>query len=205
LQLAEQGSNDRFGITAISGFCKDIRDIQNVMHDEMSRRYLWKDTIFAGFYISPTLGDLLAMRLDIDEAPSPSTLRLEAFRLAAVLYVSDLRSKFGVDTLSAGPLYATKLQALLSSSSTSDWETHTDLLVWILTVAFTSQSLSPEQRAWFTEMFNNTLMAGGIYQFEDLKSLLAEIVWDEEILDIQSRTLESLFATWQQQLETSQA
>jgi hypothetical protein len=203
LQLTGQDSNDPLGITVISGFCKDIRDVQDVMHEEMSQRYLWKDTIFAGFYISPILGDLLAMRLDVDTKPSPSTVILEAFRIAAVLYVSDLRSKFGIDTLYAGPTYATKLQNLLSSSSTRDWEAQTDLLIWILTVAFTSQSLSPEHRAWFTEIFNNALTAGGISEFEDLKALLAQIVWDEEILDTQSRTLESLFATWQQQLITN--
>jgi hypothetical protein len=200
LQLAEQGSNDRLGITVISGFCKDIRDVQDVMHDEMSRRHLWKDTIFAGFYISPILGDLLAMRLDVDKEQSPHTVLLEAFRLAAVLYVSDLRSKFGIDTLPAGPLYATKLQTILSSSSTRDWEAQTDLLIWILAIAFTSQSLFQEQRALFTEMFNHALTVGGISEIEDLKALLTRIVWDEEILDIQSRTLESLFAAWQQQL-----
>ena len=170
------------------------------MHDEMSRRHLWKDTIFAGFYISPILGDLLAMRLDVDKEQSPHTVLLEAFRLAAVLYVSDLRSKFGIDTLPAGPLYATKLQTILSSSSTRDWEAQTDLLIWILAIAFTSQSLFQEQRALFTEMFNHALTVGGISEIEDLKALLTRIVWDEEILDIQSRTLESLFAAWQQQL-----
>jgi len=144
------------------------------------------------------------MRLDVNEESNPSTVILEAFRLAAVLYVSDLRSKFDIDTLSGGPLYATKLQALFSSSSTGDWEAQTDLLIWILAIAFTSQSLLPEQRAGFTEMFSNALAIGGISQFEDLKALLTRIVWDEEILDIQSRTLESLFATWQQQLMTNQ-
>jgi len=191
LQLTGQSSNDFLSITVISGFCKDIRHVQNVMHDNMSRRHLWKDTIFAGFYISPIVGDLLAIRLDVDNEPNPSTVLLEAFRLAALLYVSDLRSKFGIDTLSAGPLYATKLLALLSSSSTQDWKMQTDLLIWILAIAFTSQSLFLQQRAWFIVMFNNALMARGINDFENLKALLARIVWDEEILVIQSQTLES--------------
>lgn len=195
MQLAGQGSNGGLGIMVISGFCKDIRDVQDVMHNEMGQRHLWKDTVFAGFYISPILGDLLAVRLDIDNEPNSSTMLLETFRLAAVLYVSDLRSKFGIDTLPAGPLYATKLQAILSRSSTRDWEAQTDLLIWILAIAFTSQSLFPEQRAWFTWMFSNALTVGGISEFEGLKALLTRIVWDEEILDIQSRTLESLFCS----------
>jgi len=161
------------------------------MRDEMSRRHLWKDTIFAGFYISPILGDLLAMRPDVNNEPSSSTTMLEAFRLAAVLYLADLRSKFGIDTLSVGPLYASKLHSLLSSSSIYDWEEQPALLIWILAIAFTSRSLRPEQRALFTEMFNNALMARGISKFEDLKALLTEIVWDEEILDFQSLDLKS--------------
>ena len=198
MQLAGEDTNDRLGIAVILGFCKDIQNVQDTMRGEMSRRPLWKDTIFAGFYISPILGDLLAMRLDAYR--SSSTVLLEAFRLAAVLYVSDLRSKFGIDTLSAGPLYATKLQTILSSSYTRDWEAQSDLLIWILAIAFTSPSLFAEQRTWFTGMFSNALMAGGISEFESLKALLARIVWDEEILDIQSQTLGSFFATRHQQL-----
>lgn len=198
MQLAEEDANDRLGSAVILGFCKDILHVQDAMRGEMSRRHLWKDTVFAGFYISPILGDLLAMRLDAYR--SSSTVLLEAFRLAAVLYVSDLRSKFGIDTLSAGPLYATKLQTILSSSSAHDWEAQSDLLIWILAIAFTSPSLFAEQRTWFTGMFSNALMAGGISEFGGLKVLLARIVWDEEILDIQSQTLASFFASRHRQL-----
>jgi hypothetical protein len=136
------------------------------MRSEISQRNLWKDTVFAGFYISSILADLLATRPAIGEEADASITTLEAFRLAAVLYVGDLRTKFGIDVLPSGLLYVTKFCSLLRSSLIFDWKAPSALLIWILTVAFICQCLFPEQRVWFSDMFNSALAARGITQFE---------------------------------------
>jgi hypothetical protein len=72
--------------------------------------------MFPGLYISPILGDLSGMRpAEVDEVEHAGTI-LEAFRLAAILYVNALRTRFGIDTLSRDPRYSSKLYSLLSSS-----------------------------------------------------------------------------------------
>ena len=128
----------------ISTFCLDLRLVQDIMRVESEQRNLWKDTIFPGLHISPILGDLLTSRPLVDGVESASVV-LEAFRLAAVLYVSNLRAKFGIDTLSAGPHYASKLRVLLSLHLNQC--APPALLIWILSVAFSSQCL-PEQQVW---------------------------------------------------------
>jgi hypothetical protein len=156
------------------------------MRAEVGRRNLWEDTIFPGLYISPILGDLLASRAEVDEADI-DTVTLEAFRLAAVLYVSNLRAKFGIDTLSGGPLYITKLRALLSSPPIVR-EIQPMLLIWILSVAFTSQCL-PAQSTWLSEIFTDILATKNITSFADLKATITQVVWDEDLLISQTQSL----------------
>jgi hypothetical protein len=174
----------------ISRFCWAIRQVQDIIRAEVQQQDIWQDTMFPGLHISPILGDLLAMRpADVDKEEHAGKI-LEAFRLAAILYVSALRARFGIDTLSGDPRYSWKLYSLLSSSLLE--EAPPVLLTWILSVAFTSQCL-PEQRNRFAEVLQELLATMEITNFGYLKGSIEQIVWDEGILVSQSQSLRTLF------------
>ena len=115
---------------------------------------------------------------------------LEAFRLAAILYVSALRARFGVDTLSGDPQYVMKLHGLLSTSLIE--EVPPVLLAWILSIAFTSPCPSG-QRNWISNIFQALLVDMEITNFEQLRATIERVVWDEIFLDSRSRFLQALF------------
>ena len=171
----------------ISRVCTDLREVQELIRVENDLRDLWRDAIFPGLHLSPILGDLLSIRQQSDEAGSISK-KLEAFRLAAVLYISYLREKFGIDTLSGMPLYASKLRACIQLFQPE--ELSFDLLVWLLCVGYTSDV--PEQNRWFGERLQAILDVHNITNFDELKVLLIQLVWGEDILSTQSQYLRTL-------------
>jgi hypothetical protein len=173
----------------ISRVCTDLREVQGLIRVKNDRRDLWSDTIFPGLHLSPILGDLLSMRQQQSNEAGSISRTLEAFRLAAVLYTCYLREKFGIDTLSGRPLYASKLRACIPSLQPE--ELPFDLLVWILCVAYTSGF--SEQNRWFGERLQVILAAQNITNFDDLKVFLILLVWDEDILSTQSQYLRTLF------------
>jgi hypothetical protein len=174
----------------ISRYCTDLKDIQDIMLVRMSEGNLWSDTMFRGLYIFPILGDLLATRVEVNNDDT-DTVVFEAFRLAAVLYVSSLRANFGVDTLSADSLFATKLRTHLISSPFKQ-EAPLSLLLWVLSVASSSQYI-PEQRDWFVELLNDVMVTESIASFEELRAILVEVVWDEKLLDTETNALRAIF------------
>jgi hypothetical protein len=156
----------------------------------MNEGNLWRDTMFRGLYVFPVLGDLLNTRVEIKN-DDIHTVVLEAFRLAAVLYVNNLRSRFGLDTLSADPLYATKLRNCISTSPFKQ-KAPSRFLLWVLAVASTSQFISKGQE-WFVVNFMEVLATESITSFEELKSTLVEVVWDENLLNIETKALRTFF------------
>ena len=117
---------------------------------------------------------------------------MEAFRLAAILYVSGLRARFGVDTFSGDLLYASRLRALFSTSPFL-LEAEIELPVWIMSVAASSQSLSQEDRDWFAGILKSTLATGGIAKFDTLRGYLDQFVWDVVLLESETNFLKILF------------
>jgi hypothetical protein len=157
----------------------------------MRHRNIWQDTIFQGLYITPILGQVLAMRpKDIDEARETSTI-LEIFRLASVIYISALRTRFGVDTLSGEPLYAAKLHSTLTSQSLVG-DIPSTMLAWILSVAFTS-NCETERKHYFQKALKNLLVTLEIASFAELKEKISTVVWNEDLLVSQSQSLQELF------------
>jgi hypothetical protein len=185
----QASSNDSMN-HKIAGFCSDIKKLQDVMWNEISQRELFEDTTFQGLNLMPILGDLLMTRVKVDNEDI-STVTLEAFRLAAIFYVCNLRAKFGVDTLSGGPLYATKLLALLSSSSFRQ-EAPFNIQIWVLSVASSAFSI-PAQRDWFSRLLQEAMASQNIGSSEDLVKALDAVVWHKGLLDNQTNLLRQLF------------
>jgi hypothetical protein len=169
--------------------CNLLGEIQKLMHSESCQRDLWKDTMFAGLYISPILGELLRVRSSDYEGHNGRYI-WEYFRLAAIIYVNNLRLLFGIDSLTGVPLYAGKIISLLDSSL--QHVIPRNVYVWGLVVAFTSSSLEP-QMSLLHRFLSNFLQQSFISNYEELSSVLQEVVWSEELLHPQSEALRCLY------------
>jgi hypothetical protein len=169
-------------------FRHDLNEVLQVMHVEMQRRHLWDDAVFAGRHLGPLIADLLNASTLYKDGNISATQ--EMFRLAAVLYVNDIRGKFGMDQISAGPLYARKLMTLTSQSADTF---HDQTIIWVLAVAYSSQCIAQDQRNCFTEPFLQSLQGNHVTNIDVLLGLLDRVVWDVEISGIQTETLRFFF------------
>jgi len=157
----------------------------------MFQRDVWNDPIFQGMHIIPVLGQILALRPINSEGTESTCKSLEAFRLAAILYISALRARFGVDTTSWEFLYAGKLRDILSSEW-SDQNTSSSTIIWILALSYASQC-KIEEKGFFWEALMGHTTTSNIVCYADLENKLKTIVWDADLLVDQSRTLRALF------------
>jgi hypothetical protein len=175
----------------VKHICEAIRNVQALLHSEIRSRNVWQDATFHGFHIIPILGHVLAMRRQRPEAADNLNTSLELFRLAAVLYINAIRAPFGLDTLSAEPLYASKIQIILSSLY-SIGNIPPSTLVWVLSVAFTS-NCDNDVKHYFERTLVDLIVLLGITDFGKLREIITNFMWDEDLLASQSFSLRTLF------------
>ncbi|KAL2796677.1 hypothetical protein BJX66DRAFT_335661 [Aspergillus keveii] len=126
-------------------FRDSIVELHDIIRSELSTRDLWTDIIFPGFHISPILHALLSQPRATVYVAMGDRLR-ECFRLAAVIYLSELRGLFGVDTI-PGQLYGSKLQLLLQGVDLAVYAEPTSFyLVWVLTPSYRRHSVCYKYR-----------------------------------------------------------
>ncbi|KAF1816076.1 hypothetical protein P152DRAFT_389663, partial [Eremomyces bilateralis CBS 781.70] len=168
-----------------------IKAAQTLMRTESKIRDLWSDTIFPGFHISPILHDLLSMHRPADG--SQTALVTEVFRLGAILYITQLRGKFGIDII-PGRLYADKLRDI-ARSTVIEGRSARLILIWSLTVASVSSSLSLGSRTSFADLLKEAARTLDIDTYEDLRASVTQFLWDEELLKGQLGSLVYLYPT----------
>jgi hypothetical protein len=172
-----------------------LKDVQAEILQQMRQRPIWKDLIFPGYHISPILGNLLTLR-PIEDSFHSATRTLEAFRLGAILYTSNLRACFGIDVVAGARIYSDKLRALLFISShgmDSGAVIDPGLSIWILAVAFSSKCLPIEDRDAFRGALEATLTEARIANTDSLMVVLSQFVWSEEIFHFETQIVKSLF------------
>jgi len=175
----------------ISQSVQTLRDVQTTMQAEASRRDIFNDTIFPGIYLSPICHDILSMRSHLEGNDAALALQ-EAFRLACIIHISELRALFGFPAV-AQSKYASKLQNLLYYSAI-DWLVPDPFLLWVLAVVITAHKIRPEQRKWFITTFRIVLGTQEVESFEDLIFRLSKILWNEGLLRSHSQTLRLIMA-----------
>ncbi|KAL3494386.1 hypothetical protein BJX62DRAFT_234263 [Aspergillus germanicus] len=133
-----------------------ILELHDIIRSELSMRDLWTDIIFPGFHISPILHALLSQPRATVFDRLDGRLR-ECFRLAAVIYLTELRGLFGVDTI-PGQLYGSKLRLFLQGVDLPVYaEPGNFYLVWALTVGACASCLDQELKDWFTFQLSQAL------------------------------------------------
>jgi hypothetical protein len=169
--------------------CQRIKELHGIMIAELSVRNLWIDVIFPGFHLSPVLHDLLSVPRGTTYDSLKVRMR-ECFRLAAIIYVTELRGKFGIDTV-PGRLYGSKLRVMLNSTNMAiDWDSSNIYLIWILTVGACSSCVE-DQRDWFVGSLSAMAQLTGMTGLHDLEAAVTGFLWCDEALGPPLRCLES--------------
>jgi hypothetical protein len=169
--------------------CDLMRQVSEIITSELEKRNIWREVTFAGFHLSPILHDLLSMpRGTLND--SFSVRQKECFRLAAIIYVTQLRGNFDVD-MSHGKHYASKLLAILSSlGMLPTWDPSNVFLIWILTVGACCSCLPEDLRGQFAEILSRAVRHAGMKRFQDLVILVYNFTWCDEALGSSLRSLE---------------
>jgi hypothetical protein len=189
-QLDQLSSDERLEKSVVVvQICQRIKELHGIMIAELSVRNLWIDVIFPGFHLSPVLHDLLSMpRGTIYD--SLNVRMKECFRLTAIIYVTELRGKFGIDTV-PGRLYGSKLRVMLNDTNMAiDWGSSNIYLIWILTVAACSSCLLEDQRDWFVNSLSTMVQLMGMTGFHDLEASVTSFLWCDEALGPSLKCLE---------------
>jgi hypothetical protein len=174
----------------IKRICSDLRRLHSTIQSELKRRNLWNDTLFPSFQILPLLYGLLSQPR-LHSMLNVGEVRIECFRLAAIIYVGEIRGKFTIDNSIAG-MYAQKLKVLLYAEAL-DWEDENVYLLWIMTVGSVSLSLSAEDRDWFMSRIGGVAGLLGIFALEDLRDAITNFLWCDEALGNQWEHIRGAF------------
>jgi hypothetical protein len=112
---------------------------------------------------------------------------IEAFRLAAIIYISNLRARFGIDVSSQTLLYSQKLSVILQGyDSKAPTQAEHNLRLWCQTVGATSRCLPDAERTLFIRQCSEALVEDFDTTMDSFLGQMKQFAWDEEILDIES-------------------
>lgn len=118
----------------------------------------WQTVLFPGFHLAPILYDLLSLPRITHGMASKFSMRRECFRLAAILYISEVRAKFGMDNIGATSYAQKLLRSLKSPEMLSSWESDNIFLIWSLTIGSVSLCVPEALRLEFMDMLSERLV-----------------------------------------------
>lgn len=156
--------------------CDQLKHLNDIVAAEILTQNLWMDPLFPVYHISPVLHHFLYLpRSSIyDEIHARQR---ECFRLAGILYLGNLRSKFDFEP-GAGMLYGTKLLLILGSEGMlPKWETSNKFLIWILTVAACSPILFDDLRTQFAVLLSGSARSTGLATSQDYLTAINGFIW----------------------------
>jgi hypothetical protein len=173
--------------SASSRVCDSLRQLGDAIQCESLLRgdVFWSDVLFCPFHISPILHDCLSIpRLPGGEESSMPSQRREFFRLAAILYMTQIRKRFAVDD-TAAIVYATKMHMLLDTvvgGEAWSWGQSNSFLIWSLVVASTCNCVHEALRIKFLDSLVVVIKAADISSFSELSGLVSGMMWCEAAL-----------------------
>ncbi|PON24486.1 hypothetical protein TGAM01_v206818 [Trichoderma gamsii] len=117
----------------------------------------WQTVLFPGFHLAPILYDLLSLPRVTHDMANKFSMRRECFRLAGILYISEVRAKFGMDNTGAISFAQKLLYTLKSLDMLSSWESDNFFLIWSLTIGSVSLCVPEALRLEFMDMLAERL------------------------------------------------
>jgi hypothetical protein len=168
---------------ALSRLCDSLRQLSDIIECESLLRgdVFWSDVLFCPFHVSPILHDCLS----ISRAPGGGeesekfSQRREFFRLAAILYMTEIRKRFAIDD-TAAIVYSTKMHMLLDTivrGQACSWGEANGFLIWSLVVASSCSSVHEILRIRFLDSLVAVIKTAGIVSFSELSDLVSRLTW----------------------------
>ncbi|PYI18200.1 hypothetical protein BO99DRAFT_403745 [Aspergillus violaceofuscus CBS 115571] len=172
LSLDGESNNRNFFVSYIR---QSLAELHVIMLSELLKGDLWSDILFPGFHMSPILHILLSQtRATVHDTIEARVM--ECFRLATIVYLTELRGRFGLDTI-PGLFYGSKLQLLVRDMKLSFLSTsHQIYLVWALTIGACASCLSGELRGCFVGLLEEMMVFMGVAKFTDYKDLIGQFL-----------------------------
>ena len=151
---------------------------------------LWHDVLFSHFHLTPALHDLLSMPR-CSSQDDVHTRRREVFRLAAIIYLTELRKRFGIDDAPA-IIYDTKLtMVLVTLDMAESWGKSNIFLIWSLVVAASCSCIHREFRPLHLQRLTTALRTTGVKDFDELWAMVCNFMWSEAAMATSLAALES--------------
>ncbi|KAL7947636.1 hypothetical protein V8C42DRAFT_318341 [Trichoderma barbatum] len=145
---------------------QQVNAIINSEADALGNAF-WRTVLFPGFHLGPILYDLLSLPRDTDGLTSQFSKRRECFRLAGILYISEIRSKFGMDNTGAMS-YANKLSlAFKDRDMLVSWGCDNRFFLWSLTIGSVSLCVPEALRLEFMEILSEYPSIVGVDSLRD--------------------------------------
>ncbi|KAF7588871.1 hypothetical protein BBP40_005056 [Aspergillus hancockii] len=192
LDQAGQASDDEsptLGV-ALSQVWYSLQELNEIIQAELSSRELWRDVLFPGFHISPILHALISLPRGTIYDSVDARIG-ECLRLAKIIYLTELRGKFGIDTI-PGELYGSKLRLLLQDGNIIILGTRSRVhLAWALTVGACASCLNQDLRDCFTPLLSRMISLMGLKSFHDFKNMITGFLWSGDALGTSLDLLES--------------
>ncbi|KAH8805206.1 hypothetical protein F5884DRAFT_859815 [Xylogone sp. PMI_703] len=165
----------------ISQIVQSLEEVDDTIATRVAAsKNIWKEPYTAGFYLAPVLHDLLSIPR-CSTADNSNIKMRECFRLAAILYVSQIRQKFSF-SVTAAVSYASKLYFLLKEMEDFEtWRESSKYLVWILAVGACCTFLPVYLRHNFADRLAVLAEVLGVVEFSDIEELITSMPWCKEV------------------------
>lgn len=148
---------------------------------ELAARDLWDDGVFAGLHVVPLLSKLLSIRYEAD-GHDPTFARQESCRIGTLLYLSGIRSRFGVN-LSTG-VYIPKLKDAIIAQDSLCLEPTDPILLWVKFIGGVQSFIHAEHK-WFVSATARLIVGQQWSIWEELMVVVREVLWVEGILEVE--------------------
>ncbi|RDW57455.1 hypothetical protein BP6252_13793 [Coleophoma cylindrospora] len=180
--ISQLSSNEAFEAVedspAVLYVRKMLRNLNAIIDAELLVQDLWSNVLFSVFHLTPILHDIFSMAHGSVHDAILIRQR-ECFRLAAILYISNIRGRFDFEP-GSGMLYGSKLQMMLNSPGMMpSWGRSNVSCIWILTVAACSECLFDDLRNYFLARLLECVRVAGISSFQDFLVTIIEFGWCE--------------------------
>jgi hypothetical protein len=166
---------------------QDISCVNTTIMVECESRPIWQDAMFPAMNIMPLIYRLLILpHTDPSEEGLASTQVIkEACRLAALLYLGEIRRCFGI-AQSPSLLYVRKLYVLLVQSQPLDWDPCNVVYLWVLLMGGICARVSSdraEERTWFVQMVVQAMQKWNLHSFEEVVMVSAKFLWLTDVFE----------------------
>jgi hypothetical protein len=145
------------------GIFRSLHRLDQFIRDEAMTRDVWIDNLFPGYHVAPLLHHLLSMPHASPPSTEPFVILQEAFRLAGILYMGQLRVRFGAPSIPQAR-FVVKLHSLLSSERL-DGKLTGALFTWALVAG----GISSWPNHWFVDALCSVGRLIGCESFQSLK------------------------------------